>query len=192
MANILDGIQYRTLNPALPSWNKDIYTDWMDTDGVLVFPSGTHFRVKPVFHYEVESRIDENVQSIVELRTPSKDAAMKKIAQLVEEGKAVKIAKHEAPTPTVNSLLADRNIQFKLVGQDKWTHPNYLSIGSMGTNSRIEFRVRPDLYWEVTTSGAVSNSCLTFDDVEALHTYVNRQLRTSDFDISIRKVRYAG
>jgi hypothetical protein len=192
MTNILDGIQYRTLNPALPSWNKKIYTNWMDAKELTVFPSGTQFRVKPIVNYLVESRTDPEVQTTTELRTASKDAAMKKIAQLVEGGKVVRLEKYEVPTLSIASLLTDRQVQYKLAGQDKWTHPNYFSVGAMGITSRIEFRIRPDLYWEVTTSNAESNSTLTFDDVESLHVYVDRQLRTSDFDISIKKVRYAG
>jgi len=193
MTNILDGIQYRTLNPALPSWNKDIYTDWLEAKELTIFPSGTQFRVPPVFNYVVESRSDdERFAARVELNSTSKDSSMKTVARLVEEGKAVKVEKHEAPTETAGSLLAGRNVQFKVAGQDKWTHAQYLITGSIGTVNRIEFRVRPDLYWEVTTTGATSASTLAFDDVEAAHTYVNRQMRTSDFDLTIKKVRYAG
>lgn len=192
MTDVLDGIEFRTLNPALPSWNKDIYTDWLPAGNLTEFPSGTQFRVKPVFNYVVESCADENVQSVVELRTPSKDNAMKKVAQLVEEGKAVKIEKYQIPTKNLNGLLTDRKVQYKFAGQDRWTHPNYLTAGSMGITSSVKFRIRPDLYWEVTVKGAVSENKLTFDEFDTMHKFVDNKIRTTDFDISIRKLRYAG
>lgn len=189
MQNILVGIQYRQLNPALPSWNKAVYTDWVDAKaGDHYFPTGTQFRIKPSFIYEVVVTDSGAATARIDLSTSKKDSAMARLAQLLEEGKTVAISKNEKTTPSLNSFLSDKNIQFKQAGSDKWSHPNYLSTS--GQAAPVHFRIRPDLYWEVTTSGAVSKSVLTFDDVEALHDYVDRQIRTSDFNIYIRKLRY--
>ena len=190
MTNVLDGIEYRTLNPNLPSWNKDVYTDWLPAGNLTSFPSGTQFRVPPKFTYEVASRDNENVQSVVELRTPSKDNAMKKVAQLVEEGKAVRLEKHEVPTLTASGHMAENHVQFKLAGQDKWTHAQYLTQGSMGVTSKIQFRARPDNYFQVDVKNGIALSTLDFDDVEELARYIDRQIRTSENNITITRRSY--
>jgi hypothetical protein len=87
----------------------------------------------------------------------------------------------------VSQLLASRNIQFKTTGQDSWASGTYFNNGRAGL---IVFRVRPDHYWEVLISSGITSAKLSFDDVEAVNTYVTKQLRTSDSRMVINKVRY--
>lgn len=189
MDNILKGIQYRTLNPALPSWNVHVYTEWLDVEpGLVTFPSGTEFRVKKEFTYEVWSAVSEEVEKKLDTKTSSKDKAMSRVATLAEEEHCVQLQKFERATPGLSTLLAERGVQFKAVGSDKWCHPNYLSTAGQG--SPVVFRLRPDNYFEISISTGIASSKLDFDDIDALEKYLIRQLRTSENNIVITRRSY--
>lgn len=194
MANMFDGIQYRELKVNFTSWQDDNYTAWQDCGDLTNFATGTQFRVKPVFDYEVTITTNDSLAVKTDIRTTSKDKAMSRVATLVEEGKRVRIDKKERATAGVSTLLSERGAQFKVLGSNKWVHPNYLSTAGQG--SPIQFRLRPDTYFEVLVASPASpmsaqiSSTLTFDDVEDVVNYISRQLRTSENNFSIKKRAY--
>lgn len=182
MTNILEGIQFRELNPQLPSWNRNAYTEWKDTNGETTFVTGTQFRIKPSFVYHVKA--DGNAT----LTNASKTVAMSDVSKLIDQGFTVTVQKLEESTTTVAGLLAKKNIQFKLTDSTEWRSATYLR--DSGYEKYIQFRIRPDAYWEVSVGNGIAQSIITFDEVDVLDKYVSRQLRTSENNIFITRRSY--
>lgn len=184
MANTLDGVQFRTMKAQLPSWRvEENYNDWADCGNVTNFPSGTEFRVAPVIKYVVTDSFDKRV-----LTSGDKTEAMAKVSSMLAEDKFASIRKEEATTPGIATYLADRSVQFKLTGSDKWLNPPH--FGGTAIGSPIRFRKRPDTYFQVDVKTGIAMSTLTFDDVDELDKYVSKQLRTSENNIFITRRSY--
>lgn len=183
MANVLDGVEYRTLKAQLPSWrNDENYNDWADCAGMIDFPSGTEFRVKEETEYVVtfNSRKDTS--------TPDKTRAMARVSKLLEDGFEVSVDKFVKTHPGIATYLSARGIQFKLKASDKWLNPP--NFGGKAVDSPIRFRKRPDSYFQVDVKTGIALSTITFDDVDELDKYVSRQLRTSENNITITRRPY--
>lgn len=184
MANVLDGVQYRTLKAQLPSWRvEENYNEWDNCGNLTEFPSGTEFRVAPVIKYVVTDSFDKKV-----LTSGDKTEAMAKVASMLAEGTFAAIRKDALTSPGIATYLSDNSIQFKLVGSEKWLNAPHFGGKSVG--SPIRFRKRPDIFWDVSVKTGIAQSNLTFDDVDDLDKYVSRQLRTSDNNIVITRRAY--
>lgn len=185
MANLLAGLQYRELKAQLPSWkNEENYTDWQDCGDLTNFPTGTQYRVKPETVYVVTDSFDKKV-----LTSRDKTEAMAKVSSMLAEDMFAGIRKEDKTKPSVAQYLTDNAIQFKLEGSDKWTNATYFGDSNMA--SRIQFRLRPDTYFELNVRQGISLSTLTFDDVDDVVKYVERQLRTSENNLTINRRFYA-
>lgn len=183
MANVLEGIEYRTLKAQLPSWvAEENYEEWADCGGMTDFPTGTEFRVKEETVYVV------TFNSRKDLETEDKTRAMARVAKLIEDDFEVSINKYVKTKPHVAAYMADNNIQFKLSGSDRWLNSPH--FGGKAVGSPIRFRKRPDTYFDVSVQTGIAQSKLTFDDVDDLSTYLDRQLRTSDNNIVITRRAY--
>lgn len=183
MANVLEGIEYRTLKAQLPSWQvEENYNDWADCGNLTEFPSGTEFRVKEEIEYVV------TFNSRKDTVTSDKTKAMARVAKLIEDDFEVSVNKYVKTAPHVATFLSDNGIQFKLVGSDKWVNPPH--FGGTAVGSPIRFRKRPDTYFDVSIKAGIAQSNLTFDDVDELTKYLDRQLRTSDNNIVITRRAY--
>lgn len=184
MANVLDGVEFRTLKAQLPSWrNEENYNDWTDCAATTEFPSGTEFRVAPVIKYVVTDSFDKRV-----LTSGDKTEAMAKVSSMLAEDKFAAIRKDALPSPGIATYLSDNNIQFKLVGSEKWLNAPH--FGGQAGGSPIRFRKRPDTYFQVYVKTGIAMSTLTFDDVDELDKYVSKQLRTSENNITITRRPY--
>jgi|SRR5438045_580723 len=184
MPNVLEGVDYRTLKSQLPSWRvEENYNDWLPCGSLTEFPSGTEFRVTPVIKYVITDSFDKYV-----LSSPNKTEAMAKVSSMLAEDKFVAIRKEEATSPGIATYLSDQVIQFKLIGSDKWLNPPH--FGGTAVGSPIRFRKRPDNYFQVDIKTGIAMSTLTFDDVDELTKYLDRQLRTSENNIVITRRNY--
>lgn len=184
MANILDGIEFRMLKAQLPGWRtEENYGEWTACGAGDYFPSGTEFRVAPVIKYVVTDSFDKTV-----LASEDKNKAMAKVSSMLAEGKFAAIRRDELTSPGIAAYLSDQGIQFRLVGSDKWMNPPYFA--GTAVDSPIRFRKRPDNYFSVRVTTGVSMAELTFDDVEELSKYLDRQLRTSENNITITRRSY--
>jgi hypothetical protein len=184
MANVLDGVQFRTLKAQLPSWRVDEnYSDWMDCGDSTTFPSETEFRMAPVIKYVVTDSFDKVI-----LTSGDKTAAMAKVSTMISEDRFATIRREEAATPGVAQYLSDRGVQFKLKNSDPWMSPAHFA--GKNSDSVIWFRFRPDTYFQVQVKNGISLADLTFDDVDELTEYLDRQLRTSENDIHITRRAY--
>lgn len=181
MKNILEGLQFRSPKPVLPSWGQPKYTDWIDITRDSSFSTSTQFRVAPKFEYVV------TFNGTTDVATTDKNRAMGRVASLVDQGFTVEIDKNELATQGVSAFLADRNIQYKLLGDNKWIHGQYFNNN---VTAPIEFRERPDYYWRVQVQNGIALSSLEFDDVDKLDKYISNQLRTSENNINITRVAY--
>lgn len=183
MANVLDGIEYRTLKAQLPSWRvEENYNDWADCGSLTEFPSGTEFRVKEEMEYVVTFNDRKDTS------TPDKTKAMARVSKLIEDGFEVSLNKFVKTQPGIATFMSENNIQFKLSGSDRWLNPPHFGGTAMG--SPIRFRKRPDTYFDVSVKAGIAQSNLTFDDVDELSKYLDRQLRTSDNNIVITRRAY--
>lgn len=183
MANLLVGVQYRTLKAQLPSWRvEENYNEWQDCGHLTDFPSGTEFRVKPVISYKVtfNGKLDSSHED--------KTRAMARVSKLTEDDFIVEVSKEVRASPGIATYLSDMNIQFKLAGSEKWMNPPH--FGGTAVGSPIRFRKRPDTYFDVSIQTGIAQSRLTFDDVDELSKYLDRQLRTSDNNIVIQRRAY--
>jgi len=184
MAHVLDGIEFRTLKAQLPSWrNDENYNEWTDCGSSTDFPSGTEFRIKPIVWYILTDSFDKKI-----LSSKDKTEAMAKVSSLLAEDKFVAIRKEVAASPNIATYLADKSVQFKLVGSDKWLNPPH--FGGKAIGSPIRFRKRPDTYFQVDVKTGIAMSTLTFDDVDELDKYISKQLRTSENNITITRRAY--
>lgn len=183
MANLLHELEYRTLKSQLPSWRvDDNYSEWSPCGDRTEFPDGTQYRVKEKLEYVV------TFNSRKDLATEDKTRAMARVAKLIEDGLEVSINKYTKTSVGVASWLVDNNIQFKLSGAEKWTNATYFGDSNQG--AAIKFRKRPDTYFEVSVKAGIVQSTLTFDDVDELSKYLDRQLRTSDNNFVIARRAY--
>jgi hypothetical protein len=183
MPNVLEGVEYRTLKSQLPSWRvEENYNEWLPCGSLTEFPSGTEFRVKEELEYVV------TFNSRKDLSTPDKTKAMARVAKLIEDGFEVSVNKYAKTQPGIASFLSDNNIQFKLSGSDKWLNPPH--FGGVAQGSPIRFRKRPDTYFEVQIKTGIAMSSLTFDDVDELSKYLDRQLRTSENGFTVTRRHY--
>ena len=184
MPNVLEGVQYRTLKAQLPSWKvEENYNDWADCGSLTEFPSGTEFRVAPIIWYVLTDSFDKKI-----LSSKDKTEAMAKVSSLLAEDKFVAIRKEVAASPGVAAYLADKSVQFKLAGSDKWLNPPH--FGGKAVGSPIRFRKRPDTYFQVDIKQGITMSTLTFDDVDELTKYLDRQLRTSENNFTVTRRLY--
>jgi len=182
--SVLNGVQYRTLKAQLPSWKvEENYNEWADCGTLTEFPSGTEFRVAPVIKYVVTDSFDKKV-----LTSGDKTEAMAKVSSMLAEGQFAAIRKEEPTSPGIAPYLSDQNVQFKLAGSDRWLNPPH--FGGISVGSPIRFRKRPDTYFDVSMKSGIAQSNLTFDDVDELSKYLDRQLRTSDNNIVITRRAY--
>lgn len=184
MANVLEGIEYRTLKAQLPSWRaEENYSEWADCGNITEFPSGTEFRMKPIIEYVLTDSFDKKV-----LTSRDKTEAMAKVSSMLAEDKFVAIRKEHRATVGIATHLSDNLIQFRLIGSDKWLNPPH--FGGKAVGSAIRFRKRPDTYLDVSIKAGIAQSNLTFDDVDELSKYLDRQLRTSDNNFVIQRRAY--
>lgn len=184
MANVLEGVEYRTLKAQLPSWRaEENYNEWAACGTLTEFPSDTEFRVKPVIKYVVTDSFDKKV-----LTSGDKTEAMAKVSSMLAEDNFAAIRRDKLASPGIATFLADRGVQFKLSGSDKWLNPPHFSGKAVG--SPIRFRLRPDTFFDVSIKVGISQANLTFDDVDELSKYLDRQLRTSDNNIVITRRAY--
>ena len=183
MANVLEDIEYRILKTQLPSWRVDEnYTEWTDCGQSTQFPDGTEFRIKEKTVYVV------TFNSRKDLETEDKTRAMARVAKLLEDDFEVSINKFTRTVPHIGQFLAERNVQFKLKGSERWMSPNH--FGGSNKGSAISFRFRPDHYFQVNVQNGIAISTLDFDDVDVVSDYVDRQLRTSENSIHITRRPY--
>jgi hypothetical protein len=113
---------------------------------------------------------------------------MAKVSSMLAEDKFATIRKEEAASPGIADYLSDKNVQFKMSKSGKWLNPPH--FGGTAIGSAIYFRMRPDTYFSVSLKTGISQAVLTLDDVEQLAAYVDRQLRTSDNDLTITRRPY--
>jgi hypothetical protein len=185
MANLLDGVQFRTLKPGFPSWTaqqENYFSEWTDCADVTSFPDNTEFRVKPVHVYVVKCK------DRTDIITEEKTRAMARVATLTEQNSNVSIFKETKPAPTIGQWLVDKNIQFKLGNSEKWNQGTY--FGGANRGATIKFRTRPDYYWNVTIKTGIAQANLSFDDADELSKYIDRQIRTSESDFTITRRAY--
>lgn len=178
MANMLDGIEFRTYT-ATHGW-----TAWETCpNNTNTFGGTLDFRVKPIYKYEVWSN------GKVQTNTSDKNKAMSLLASLVETEHKASIERVQVPTQTIGELFAARKIQFRLHEDQDWRDGKYLPSGV--TTGTLQFRLRPDHYWEVRVgTDVVSNSTLTFDDPVKLARYLNNYAcsnNTSSLSVYPRK-----
>lgn len=170
----LTGVQYRPLKAQFPSgvWRQDCdYEDWQDvTDFSKVYSTGTQFRMKPQYKYEVSS--DNRIKSYA-----NKDKAMSAVAEALAEGISANIRRVDE-TPDLVQFLFNKNVEFQTAGTGRWTAVTYLKIA--GLDYRTQLRIRPDNYWTVNTSVGISKSSLDFKDIDELAKYVDKQIRTNN------------
>jgi len=191
MTHPLKGIEYREFKVAFPNYMyKDDrnYEEWKSAEEEPIgraYPSGTQFRVKPVVRWDVDIRDSGATPTCVKTR----EDLDKLVAELLDAEQDFKIKTIDL-TQDIHELLFNRNVQFSTAGSEKWQSTNNFNFGA--ATSRITFRVRPDNYWEVTTTIGISKSTVSFDDVDKLAVYMDKQIRTNNNanSITIAKKNY--
>lgn len=179
----LTGVQYRTLKAQFPStvWRQDLdYEDWQDVDNMnQVYSTGTQFRMKPKYKYEVT--IDG-----VTRQHNDKDKAMSSVAEALSLGMKTAINRLDE-TPDLIEFLFNKNVQWSAVGSDRWQSATYLSTA--GLPNRTQLRIRPDNFFGVKHN-VLNGTEITFDSVDKLAKYVDNQIRTGSTDFTVRSIKY--
>lgn len=175
MDNFLKGLQYRERAGEFPSWRTETYGPWMEvTDSDRVYNSYTEFRPRPKYKYTVAI-------GLIQTGNLTLDAAMAKVAEEAKAGRSASIA---AGAVVSVANLKDRKIQYRALGASQWQNLDVTS--GMHFTHAVRFRIRPDFYYELTTT----TSTFTFDALEELQAAINNQLNFSQFDFSVKKVVY--
>jgi len=187
MNNFLEGMQYRDLKAEFPTYGVDPYGPWQDCPDApasVTFAKGTQFRIKPKYTYSATVTGFGPKETL----SGNKDKVMSFVAGALEEGKEVNVSRTNTTSGSVNQILQNQNVQFK-IGDSEWRSTVYFS--DAGHAGRVKFRLRPDTFFKVRVSSGVTCAELTFDDVETMLQYVNSKSRTTDFNITITRERYA-
>lgn len=187
MTNILDGLQFRTLKTQFPSYSNgtmrvedDNYFVWGDVVNLNeTFPTGTQFRMRPVYKYEV------NADGVVKTYG-NKDTAMSMVATSLEAGTAVRIFRVDE-TKDLTEFLFNKNVQWRTPSGDKWQSVQYLTLTNL--SQPIQLRIRPDNYFGVKHN-TLNGTEITFDDSDRLAKYVDSQIRTGNANLTVRAINY--
>lgn len=182
MTKINQNLQYAEWVQSFPNWNgspSGAYAEWKDVPAdKTVFMANTKFRAKPVIAYRVTANSYNN-------QFADKNAAMSAVAALVSVGKSATIDTFQEPYKC--SELAPK-LQWR-TSASSWL--DVTDISKVKSAGAIEFRIRPDFYYEVDVKTAHSTfSSQVFHDKVQLTEYVNRLMASEETTFTVKTVRY--
>lgn len=187
--NILEGIQFQTTKAVFPTWKQTVsepWTDWLDTDAhITKFRGPLKLRMKPTFEYVVSRRkgLDVTVDTF-----SSKEEMSRHISKHIDDNIDINIRRAET---TTKSDIASRKLQYRVTNVTDSAWKNLTTVNSTVTyQGAIEFRIRPDHYYQVITNHNVIGGIVEFHDIDDLDRYISGRIRTGGLDFSVRKVKY--
>lgn len=173
---LLEGIQYRELKPEMPDYRHtedQRYGDWLDVPGSgkgMTFATSVQFRTKPEYIYSVNG-VGEHANfddALLALKTRFSNGALD-----------VRITKKELARVPVDVLLAERHVQYS-------SGANWYDVkeGFKGNIfHRIQFRVRPEVYWDVQFGDGRKTK--VFHQEDELNMFVKDMLEKKQYNFSV-------
>jgi hypothetical protein len=171
MVNILEGIQYSTKALSIKS---DF--GWIDVpEGQRIFEPST-FRIKPYFKALI--KVDDKPQQEF-LNKP----ALLTFLAIAEPTNKIEI--HYVSPPKYDPIAKKLQYRVPLAGpREVWSNwTNITDIDGFSSNIRIEFRIRPDYRYKVSSQKSISYAnAVYFDDAVVLADHFKNKITTDSFD----------